>query len=438
MQAAGEVQGATAGTSLRSGRMIQVPNQRTRGCGDQERPIYEEEEEEAEVFSPCKDSIDGMNDGSVRPKRTKPTNQRSLQDIDLANSDLERGRRSPREHEDQEYTSRQSQRYGKTAQALFVDNNEDQYQQHQEDNRYQPQRGIEQTDRRSTPGRQPNQTNRMPARLPLNPNQMRVKPPVFDGTTTWSNYLTQFELVAEMNDWNQHQKALNLATSLRGEAQSILGDLDAEGIHDYFALVNQLNQRFGSEHQTEMFRAILRNRVRQPRETLPTLAHEIRKLVKQAYPTGEHGLLDNLAKEHFIDSLPDADTRWKIHQSRPRNLDESVRVAVELEAFQMAEQHRSGKKAVRLVKAENNTNTDDMENNIAYQQADTTLNDLPKILENMSKQLERLQPKRSYDDKKRSRGCFICNDPGHYQRDCPQNNDPRRQRNRNNHWNSGN
>ena len=429
METTGELQGATAGTSLRSGRTIQGLSQMSRGYGDQEPPIYDERNDE-EVFSPCKDNMDGLNDGSVRQKQRQQTNMEKAQDANLLN------RRSVTEEEDLPSSSHQSriqllEQIAKLEAQLK--NNKEQHQSLQDNEIQIHQRpSIMETEIVPTgPSRNIN-------RMPFQNSQIRTKPPVFDGTSTWSSYLKQFELVAEMNKWSPQQKALNLATSLKGEAQSILDDLDSDKLHDYSALINIINQRFGSEHQTEMFRAILRNRVRQPRETLPQLAHEIRRLVKLAYPTREHGLLDDLTKEHFINSLPDADTRWKIHQSRPQNLDESVRVAVELEAFQVAEQHRTqNKKTVRVVATGNETPPIREENDRAYQQTETTMDDLPKILEAMSKQLERLQPRRPYDDKKRSRGCFICNDPGHFQRDCPQYND-RRQRNRNNRWSSGN
>ena len=167
----------------------------------------------------------------------------------------------------------------------------------------------------------------------------RTKAPLYDGTSSWTDYLVQFELAVELNSWDERLMAMHLATSLRGVAQSVLGDLDEYGRRDYRLLVASLSQRFGPENQTEMFRALLRNRVRQPNETLPDLAHEIRRLVKLAYPTGQYRILEDLSKNHFIDAIPEADSRWHIQQSRPRSLDEAVRVAVELEAFQMAEKH---------------------------------------------------------------------------------------------------
>ena len=188
-------------------------------------------------------------------------------------------------------------------------------------------------------------------RAPPVQNLPQSKAPLYDGTSSWTDYLIQFELVGELNGWNEPTMAMYLATSLRGTAQSVLGDLDEGSRRDYGALVAILNQRFGPEHQTEMFRALLRNRTRQMNESLPDLAHEIRRLVKLAYPTGQHAILEDLAKNHFIDALSEPESRWQVQQTRPRNLDEAVRVAVELEAFHMAEKHRNpSKKSARVVK----------------------------------------------------------------------------------------
>ena len=87
--------------------------------------------------------------------------------------------------------------------------------------------------------------------------------------------------------------------------QSILGDLDDAGRHQYESLVSCLSQKFGPRNQTEMYRALLHNRVRQPKESLPDLTHEIRKLVRLAYPPGENMIIDTIALEHFIDALCD-------------------------------------------------------------------------------------------------------------------------------------
>lgn len=42
------------------------------------------------------------------------------------------------------------------------------------------------------------------------------KPPTFDGSTSWQDFLVQFEMIAYANKWDDGQKAYELATSLRG------------------------------------------------------------------------------------------------------------------------------------------------------------------------------------------------------------------------------
>ena len=169
---------------------------------------------------------------------------------------------------------------------------------------------------------------------------LKMKPPIYDGSTSWDDYLVQFELIAQLNGWPPMMWASYLAASLRGAAQAVLGDLDTTRRQNYKTLTASLNQRFGSANRTEMFRAILKTRVRQSDETLPALAQAVRRLVKQAYPTAPNELMDSLACDHFVDALMDSDTRWRIQQTRPQSLDQAVKVAVELEAFREADRQR--------------------------------------------------------------------------------------------------
>ena len=59
-----------------------------------------------------------------------------------------------------------------------------------------------------------------------------------------------------------------------------------------------------------------------------------------AYPTGPNDVKETLAKEQFIDALVSSDMRLRIKQARSTNLNDAVRHAVELEAFNKAEEKR--------------------------------------------------------------------------------------------------
>ena len=99
-----------------------------------------------------------------------------------------------------------------------------------------------------------------------------VKPPTYDGTCSWLDYHAQFELVGELNGWNEDVKAMYLASGLRGDARALLGDLDQNARRNYALLVDALNRRFGAENKAELNKTLLKSRRRKKGETLPELA----------------------------------------------------------------------------------------------------------------------------------------------------------------------
>ena len=60
-----------------------------------------------------------------------------------------------------------------------------------------------------------------------------VKCSTFDGTSSWSDFKSHFEVCAELNGWSVHEKGMHLAVSLRGNAQGVLSNLPANDQHNY-------------------------------------------------------------------------------------------------------------------------------------------------------------------------------------------------------------
>ena len=115
--------------------------------------------------------------------------------------------------------------------------------------------------------------------------------------------------------------AIYLAVSLRGVAQELFCDLTSEDRRSYTALVRNLAERFGSEGQTELFQMQLKSRMRLPRETLSELAQGIKRLVARVYPQAVTLLMEVLAMDHFIDALHNSESRLRLKQNKPRNLE---------------------------------------------------------------------------------------------------------------------
>jgi hypothetical protein len=168
--------------------------------------------------------------------------------------------------------------------------------------------------------------------------------------------------------------------ALRAQAQGILGDLSIDKQQDYTFLVKALEERFAPPNQTELYRVQLTERRQKPAESLPELGQAIRRLVSMAYPTVAENVRDTLAKQHFIEALADSEMRIRIKQSRPQNLNDAIRLAVELETFNRAERRvTEGRSYLRTTAADS---TADKTN-------DQT--DMMKLMTIMQKRLSDLQ-----------------------------------------------
>ena len=93
------------------------------------------------------------------------------------------------------------------------------------------------------------------------------------------DFKVHFEYCTELNGWNEKQKCLFLAVSLRGAAQQVLSNLSVEKKTDYNELVSALEKRFAPPNIEELYKSELRIRQRKPGESLLELGQAIRRLV---------------------------------------------------------------------------------------------------------------------------------------------------------------
>lgn len=130
-----------------------------------------------------------------------------------------------------------------------------------------------------------------------------IRPSKYDGTVSWEDYEIQFELISELNNWKDDQKAMFLAASLSGNAQSVLADIDKTKRKDYKSICEAFNRRFGTENRTELFRVQLKNILKRKEQSLPELAQTNNILSRKAYPKAQLEHQELLSIDHFIDSL---------------------------------------------------------------------------------------------------------------------------------------
>ena len=108
--------------------------------------------------------------------------------------------------------------------------------------------------------------------------KIKMKPQLYDGPGDLDEYLAQFEILTEINDWNFSKKALYLVASLSGAALSVLSELSSSERTDFNLLVRTLKDRFGSENRAEVFtRSRLQTKVKGRNESIAELTQSVKK-----------------------------------------------------------------------------------------------------------------------------------------------------------------
>ncbi|KAK3092534.1 hypothetical protein FSP39_004068 [Pinctada imbricata] len=142
-----------------------------------------------------------------------------------------------------------------------------------------------------------------------------MKPQQYDGVEDLNEYLTHFNIVAEINGWSYQSKSLHLAGSLSGGARALLNDLEPAKQRDFDSVVEALNNRYGTINRAEVYKTELQTRVRQAEKIAVRLEayrladkqrrKQVRVLSTESEKSSEVGVdlskmnsqLENLAKE---------------------------------------------------------------------------------------------------------------------------------------------
>ncbi len=157
------------------------------------------------------------------------------------------------------------------------------------------------------------------------------EPAKYDGRTDLTDYLCHFGKIATRNGWAYTDCGLELATSLIGDARSVLSDLPKAKEDDYLTLVETLMQRFDPEGRESKYSSEFLERCCGPKEDLNEYGHQLRRLARKAYP----GLIvpDKIMIDVFIKGLPEEDMIKHVSLAQPQTLEEAIQIAIRCDTF---------------------------------------------------------------------------------------------------------
>ncbi|KAJ8962742.1 hypothetical protein NQ318_001140, partial [Aromia moschata] len=177
-----------------------------------------------------------------------------------------------------------------------------------------------------------------------------LKPPTYDGQSSWSMYRRQFEAAAKANGWTPQEMATSLVISLRGQALEILQSIPEEQQNDYNRIVGALEIRYGHKYLRQVYQSQIKSRQQRSNESLQEYEADIERLIHLAYPRAPKEFLEQIGIQTFIDGLVDTEMQQALRLGRHATISDALIAALEFKAAKEAS--RNYKPLVRQVKFE--------------------------------------------------------------------------------------
>jgi len=160
-----------------------------------------------------------------------------------------------------------------------------------------------------------------------------LKPPKFDGTTSFETFFAQFQNCVRHSRWDRSTEPVYLRNSLNKDVANVLWDYGKEVTKSLSGLTKILKMCFGGKTFVEKHHIEIRNRRRQKGETLQNLHSDIRRLAALAFPHIGYRSREMISTDYFLDALADPVFALKVRERHPKNLDSALRTALQLEVW---------------------------------------------------------------------------------------------------------
>lgn len=251
------------------------------------------------------------------------------------------------------------------------------------------------------------------------PYKLSIHPETYDGTEDWEEYISHFEICAELGRWRDHDKLLALGMALKGPARTFYISLTATERRTYDALLHRLSQRFGSTRQKSRWLNRFESRRRGQGESIAALADDLRQMAQRAYSDLDGTAQEVLALNQMYKNIP-PEVKYQCTNQECTTVTDAVEVIERYEAIigDVTEKKRQGVRMISEASSEGATGSSKM---------DETINKLTRLVNNLDDRShnQHHQTNRGYSRPGFNRGnitrpmaCHFCGKTNHFIKNC--------------------
>lgn len=244
----------------------------------------------------------------------------------------------------------------------------------------------------------------------------------------WSDWAEQFDLAADVNNWDETLKLKFMSLLLSGRARDIYSGLSAEAKNDFTLLKAAMARCLEPYDSEDWTRASFASRRRLHNESPREFGNSLRRLVIRAYPSADSHTQDLLARDQFITHFATGDFRINLRSAKPPTLEAAINLASEMELLRTLEQSQVIPDAKVRGVLEKSKSDERIEGLLvvveglrqevkSLQTAIHTLQAAPKMT--LANPPPTTAPGPSQGGRERNGSCWECGCNRHIRRDCP-------------------